>query len=123
MAKKEKHIAFGYKTKDGKGWMNFRPQVSEEELAANYVEITEQEWNEHCASLHHEPTQEELAKREIKRQIAQLKGQLKETDWVVVKIAEETDPEIIASLREKYAEIITGRKAAREQINELEESL
>jgi len=123
MAKKEIHIAFGYKTKDGKGWCNFRPQVSKEELAANWVEITKEEWDEHCASLHHEPTAEEIALHEKEQQIARLKGFLKETDWVVIKIAEETDPDMIASLRTKYANVISERISARASINELEATL
>lgn len=112
-----------YKTKDGKGWLGFRPDVSDEELEANYVEVTEQEWNEHLASLHHEPTPEQIAKREKKRQIAQLKSELASTDYVVVKIAESDDPDEIAALREEYATVIAHRKELRAQINELEGEL
>ena len=112
-----------YKTKDGSGWLSFRPSVSDEELARDYIELTEEEWNEHLASLHHEPSAEQLHKREVKHQIASLKQQLANTDYVVIKIAESTDEEEIASLREEYASVIAHRKELREQINSLEEEL
>lgn len=123
MAKKEKHIVFGYKTKDGKCWLGFKPNVSKEELAAKYTEVSEQEWQEHLASLHHEPTAEQKAKAETKRRIGELKRFLNETDWVVIKIAEETDATKIAALREKYASVIADRISIRAEINELEEQL
>ena len=122
MAKKpkiERPAFYYYKTEDGKGWL--KDNVPHRD--PKYIEITETEWNEHLASLHHEPTAEQLALREKKRQIAQLKAFLRETDWVVVKIAEETDSSEIAALREKYANVILQRKNSREQINELEAEL
>lgn len=122
MAKKpkiERPAFYYYKTEDGKGWLKDNvPHVD-----PKYIEITEQEWNEHLASLHHEPTQEQLALRETKKRIANLKAFLKETDWVIVKIAEETDPEVVEELREKYADVIAERKNARQYINELEAEL
>ena len=124
MAKKENKKTYKYyRTKDGKGWFGFRPDVSDEELEANYVGLTEQEWNEHLASLHHEPTPEQLAKREKRNQIAQLKSELAKTDYVVIKIAESDDQEEIAALREEYATVIAHRKELRAQINELEAQL
>lgn len=47
---------------------------------------------------------------------------LKETDWVVVKIMEAETEEERSALRAKYADIIAQRKQWREQINELEGS-
>jgi len=47
---------------------------------------------------------------------------LKETDWVVVKIMEAETEEERSALRTKYADIIAQRKQWREQINELEGS-
>lgn len=117
MAKREERkTVWYYKTEDGKGWLKDYVQHND----PKYIEITEAEWNEHIASLHHEPTAEELALREKKKQISRFKAFLKDTDWVIVKIAEETDAEQIAALREKYADIIALRKNARTQINELE---
>ena len=112
-----------YKSKDGKGWLGFRPDISAEELKANYIKVSEQEWNEHLRSMHHEPSAAELALREKKKQIAVHKKFLVDTDWVIVKISEEVEEDAKAALREKYADVIAERKAAREAINELEESL
>lgn len=124
MAKKENKKTYKYyKTKDGKGWFGFRPNVSDEELAEKYVGVTEQEWKEHLASLHHEPTPEQLAKREKRKQIANLKTELAKTDYVVIKIAESDDEEEIAALREEYATVIAHRKELRAQINELENQI
>ena len=106
-----------YKTKDGTGWLGFRPPVSDEELAANYVPVTEEEWNEHLASMHHEPTAAQLEKRAKKREIAQLKGELAATDYVVIKIAEGV------ATAEEYATVIARRQECRSRINELEEDL
>ena len=50
------------------------------------------------------------------------KYNLKETDWVVVKIMEAETEEERSALRAKYADIIAQRKQWREQINELEGS-
>ena len=61
-----------------------------------------------------------IAKKNARIEIAQLERELATTDWVVVKIAEETDPSEIAALRTKYGEIILARKAKRARINELE---
>ena len=65
----------------------------------------------------------ELAKKEKRKVIENLKKTLARTDWVIVKIAEETDSEVIEELREKYADVITERKNARQYINELEAEL
>ena len=48
------------------------------------------------------------------------KQYLKDTDWVVIKIAEEEDEKKAEALRTKYAHIIAKRKIARAKINELE---
>lgn len=112
-----------YRTKDGTGWLGFRPNVSKEVLERDYVGLTDEEWQAHLASLHPTPTAEQLAIKEKKQRIAQLKGFLRETDWVVVKIAEEVDEEEQSALREKYASVIQERKSARGEINELEGSL
>lgn len=105
-----------YKKKDGSAWLNFKPT----ENLNDYVEITEKQWNNHIQSIkNHQPSEPALKRREI----AQLKSFLSSTDWIITKIAEETDPEEIASLRSKYASVITERKAARARINELEAEL
>ena len=62
------------------------------------------------------PTEEEIKQARI----WELKTQLSNTDYVVIKIAESADAEEQAQLREEYAEVITNRKAWRAEINELE---
>ena len=60
-----------------------------------------------------EPTAQELAAKEIFR----LKAQLRETDYVVIKIAEG------AATTEEYSEVIAQRETWRARINELEVQL
>lgn len=38
-----------YKTVDGKSWLNLKTPDFDED--PNYITITEQEWNAHCAEL------------------------------------------------------------------------
>ena len=64
-----------------------------------------------------------LRKKEIRFEIAHLKVQIAKTDYVVIKIAEETDAQKIAALREEYATVIESRKNIRARINELEAEL
>lgn len=45
---------------------------------------------------------------------------LKETDWVVVKIMEAETEEERSALRTKYADIIAQRKQWRDEINRIE---
>ena len=122
---KKKTYAKYYKTKDGHGWLGFKPNVSDEVLERDYIPLTEEEWQAHLDAINvvHEPTAEELHQREINGEIAHAKAYLRETDWVIVKIAEETNPDEIAALREKYADVIEQRKAKRAEINELEGNL
>ena len=57
--------------------------------------------------------------------IAEYKGYLKETDYIISKIQEATllDPEEAEALKVQYADILQKRKEARETINELEKYL
>ena len=75
-------------------------------------------------SLWQEATQSDyetyVTKKNARIEIAHLEKELANTDWVVVKIAEETDASEIAALRVKYAPVIASRKANRARINELE---
>jgi len=64
-----------------------------------------------------------VAQKEARIEIAHLKKELATTDWVVIKISESTDESEILSLRSKYEEIISERRAKRARINELEETL
>ena len=116
MAKREKPIKkefWYYKTVNGKGWLkDKRPYPNK-----GYIEITEQEWNEHMSLKHHEPTAEQLAKRETRKQIAKLKSQLAATDYQALKHSEGWISE------EDYAPIKVARQEIRDKINELEATL
>lgn len=92
-----------------------------------YIEIgmelmdVEQAYNGLWYVAGHTPLKPEPTPEEIKeKRIAELKGELSDTDYVVIKIAESDNAEEQAQLREHYAEVIVNRKAWRAEINELE---
>ena len=63
---------------------------------------------------------EELIKKE---EIAALKAYLRETDWIVVKIAEKrliSDEKGVDEEMKKYAQTLNQRETSRARINELE---
>ena len=91
-------------------------------LEDGYTQITEEEFNE-LSNKRYEPTEEQKAKIEKARRIAELKKKLADTDYIVLKIAEaqaDGETEKIAELKMTYATELANRKAWREQINELE---
>ena len=97
-------------------------QTVRDGLEDGYTQITEEEFNE-LSNKRYEPTEEQKAKIEKARQIAELKKKLADTDYIVLKIAEaqaDGDTETIAALKITYATELVNRKAWREQINELE---
>lgn len=62
----------------------------------------------------------------IKAEINELKGKLSSTDYIVLKIAEETaygNAETVSKLKETYATELTNRKVWRDRINELEKGV
>lgn len=63
------------------------------------------------------PDRQATEKEQAQKQIAELKRQLAQTDYVAVKIAEGC-----ATLQE-YAEVLDMRQAWRDKINELEKKL
>ena len=68
----------------------------------------------------------EIQKADLRRQIRHLKQTLAETDFVVLKINEariEDDAELESELKAKYKDTIEERKAARAEINQLEEEI
>ena len=89
---KEDHKVFGKEPEENRAqfW---------EELNVTYTEEAEPA-----------PSARTLAAKEIQ----ELKGQLRETDYAVIKIAEG------AARAEEYAEVITQRETWRARINELE---
>ena len=91
-------------------------------LEDGYTQITEEEFNE-LSNKRYEPTEEQKAKIEKARRIAELKKKLADTDYIVLKIAEaqaDGETEKIAELKTTYATELANRKAWREQINKLE---
>ena len=91
-------------------------------LEDGYTQITEEEFNE-LSNKRYEPTEEQKAKIEKARQIAELKKKLADTDYIVLKIAEaqaDGETETVAELKTTYATELANRKAWREQINKLE---
>lgn len=91
-------------------------------LEDGYTQITEEEFNE-LSNKRYEPTEEQKAKMEKARQIAELKKKLADTDYIVLKIAEaqaDGDMETVAALKTTYATELANRKAWREEINKLE---
>ena len=97
-------------------------QTVRDGLEDGYTQITEEEFNE-LSNKRYEPTEEQKAKIEKARQIAELKKKLADTDYIVLKIAEaqaDGDTETVAELKTTYAMELANRKAWREQINKLE---
>ena len=95
-------------------------QTVRDGLEDGYTQITEEEFNE--LSKPPELTEEQKAKIEKARHIAELKKKLADTDYIVLKIAEaqaDGDTETVAALKTTYATELANRKAWREQINEL----
>lgn len=90
-------------------------------LQEGYTQITEEEFNE--LRKPPKPTEEQKAKMEKARKIAELKRKLSDTDYIVLKIAEaqaDNDTEKVSALKTTYAQELEERKEAREKINELE---
>lgn len=91
-------------------------------LEEGYTQITEEEFNS-LSNKRYEPTEEQKAKMEKARKIAELKKKLSDTDYIVLKIAEataENDTETVEELKSTYAAELTERKVWRKQINALE---
>lgn len=74
-------------------------------------------WEKLGVTYAEEPDPEPPAQAQAEREIFLLKAQLRETDYVVIKIAEG------AATTEEYSEVITQREAWRVRINELEAQL
>jgi len=107
-----------YKSVSGKGFMNLKSPLNDE----NYVEITKEEFD---TLTYHEPapapTAEQIAAKERAQEIAQLKRNLSETDYVAAKLAEAVAKGVgVADLLTEYAEVLENRESWRARINELE---
>ena len=110
---------FYYKSKNGKGFANLKSAINDE----NYVQITEEEFNELTKPKVYVPTAEQKLKQENLAEIAKYKKYLSDTDYIVLKIAEalaNNDTESVSALKSEYAEELGKRNRARILINSLE---
>ena len=103
-------MRYYYKTKEGNGYLNLKTPSNNE----NYIQITEEEFNELTKVEEHIPTEEEIAKQEKLNRINELKKLLSSTDYKAIKYAEGLITE------EEYEPIKTQRQAWRNEISELE---
>ena len=107
---------FYYKSKDGKGFLNLKSPLVDE----NYIQITEEEFNELTKPKVYKPTAEEKAAQEKAKKIAEYKKYLADTDYIVLKIAEaqsEGDTNTVSQLRNIYREQLKERKRVRALLN------
>lgn len=107
---------FYYKKKDGTGFLNLKSALIDE----NYIQITEEEFNELTKPKVYVPTEEEKAAQEKARKIAEYKKYLADTDYIVLKIAEaqsEGETSTVSQLRDIYKEQLKERKRVRSFLN------
>ena len=105
---------FYYKSKDGKGFLNLKSPIDDE----NYIQITEEEFKE--LTKPKEPTAAQKAAYEKAKKIAEYKKYLADTDYIVLKIAEaqsEGETATVAQLRDIYREQLKERKRVRSLLN------
>ena len=105
---------FYYKSKDGKGFLNLKSPLNDE----NHIQITEEEFNE--LTKPKEPTAAQKAAYEKARKIAEYKAYLEKTDYIVLKIAEaqsEGDTNKVTHLRTLYKSELEERKKMRDLLN------
>ena len=110
---------FYYKAKDGKGFLNLKSPLNDE----NYIQITEEEFEELTKPKVYVPTAEQKASQEKARKIAEYKKYLQDTDYIVLKISEclaDGNTEAVAAIKTEYSEQLAKRKEAMNKINELE---
>lgn len=113
-------MRYYYKANDGKGFLNLKTPLENKD---GYTQITEDEFNELTKPKIPELTAEQKAKLEKARQIAELKKNLADTDYIVLKMAEaiaENDNELLNELKLEYSVKLAQRKEWRYQINNLE---
>lgn len=111
-------MRYYYKANDGRGFLNLKTQLENKD---GYTQITEDEHNK----LTHqpEPTEEQKTAIAKARQIAELKKNLADTDYIVLKMAEavaENDNELLNELKSEYSVKLAQRKEWRYQLNNLE---
>ena len=106
-------MRYYYKNKDNTGFANLKSPLTDE----NYIQITEEEFNELSKPKIPELTAEEKAAKEKARKIAEYKAYLEKTDYIVLKIAEaqsEGDTNKVTHLRTLYKSELEERKKMRD---------
>ena len=109
-------MRYYYKNKDNTGFANLKSPLVDE----NYIQITEEEFEELTKPKIPELTAEEKAAQEKAQKIAEYKKYLADTDYIVLKIAEaqsEGDTSTVAQLRDIYKEQLKERKRVRLLLN------
>lgn len=107
---------FYYKNKDNTGFLNLKSAMNDE----NYIQITEEEFNELTKPKIPEITAEQKAAQEKAKKIAEYKAYLEKTDYIVLKIAEaqsEGDTNKVTHLRTLYKSELEERKKMRDLLN------
>ena len=107
---------FYYKNKDNTSFFNLKSPLVDE----NYIQITEEEFNELTKPKVYKPTAEQKAAYEKAKKIAEYKKYLQDTDYIVLKIAEaqsEGETAAVAQLRDIYREQLKERKRVRALLN------
>ena len=110
---------FYYKNKNNTGFLNLKSAINDE----NYIQITEEEFNELTKPKVYVPTAKQKAAQEKAKKIAEYKKYLEDTDYIAAKIAEanfNSDTAELAELHKQYDSVILQRKGWREAINRLE---
>lgn len=106
---------FYYKSKEGNGFLNLKSPITDEE---NYIQITEEEFNE--LTKPKVPTSAQKAVYEKAKKIAEYKKYLADTDYIVLKIVEaqsEGDTATVEQLKQTYQEQLKERKRVRALLN------
>ena len=109
-------MRYYYKNKDNTGFYNLKSPLVDE----NYIQITEEEFNELTKPKVYVPTAEEKAAQEKAKKIAEYKKYLSDTDYIVLKIAEaqsEGDTNKVNHLRTLYKSELEERKKMRDLLN------
>ena len=109
-------MRYYYKNKDNTGFLNIKSPLFDE----NYIQITEEEFEELTKPKIHELTAEQKAAQEKAKKIAEYKKYLEKTDYIVLKIAEaqsEGDTNKVTHLRTLYKSELEERKKMRDLLN------
>lgn len=109
-------MRYYYKNKDNTGFLNLKSPLVDE----NYIQITEEEFNELTKPKIPELTAEQKAAQEKAKKIAEYKAYLEKTDYIVLKISEaqsEGDTNTVSQLRDLYKEQLKERKRIRTLLN------